>query len=981
MKLTYPLSPWTTWVLRIAVLLALAVGVFSAQCSSNSTRGILEQYEVRRIVGSCSIDAYTKIRLRDGALPYRDALSACLQKEDLTFDDLGEPLSELLSRLPANPERYAGIWKSRRANCENRITLLENGFYSTEPVLCETSTRSEQGIWAVLDGKMVLIPVPGGPREVVTKPISIVDDENFIASENDGSSTLFSKASGSAPSLAVDAVITIVPPDEQGRVAGQMAAANRDRNDPPTLPEATPISVSNSSEVLWRRNIDGAIMRWDPATGLLQVLPIDPAAWNVNLAAAATDDGLLLFRTYLENLIPTRTEVLFVSTDNNAVSRAELAVPRIDLTLVTLADQSVLIVGGTVWQQRTDYDNRKKKRTNAVEQVTWANGQLQVGEIAAMPGDIRYGYSMVALKDGRAMLLGGGTSYIGHPVSDETLFLDVAANTWESGPTMLQPRSGASATLMPNGSVLIAGGWTPGKGWSDGASRSTEVWDPRSNSFSSGKRLPMGIANHQAKWTRNDDRNALLLVGGWLGAWANNSLVTTYDIERDVWVTAIEQCAASGKTRTVAVPFEFNDRSLMWCPSTKSSQEPWQLVHLTPNVAGSVHLDPADGMALGRGSISFLPPDGASPGLAVGGYFEGFDSASVDAVWQDGRLLSIAPLNQARRNAQVFRLIDGSFIVAGGLAGSSSRRTEHVPPMELLPAGVPITSARWQEINYSMAGVAGIASLSDDSLLVVHSSGEVDRLTISYADGEPVVERHAFPSLNHKRNSSQRRYDSQIVVRELTDGRIIVAGGNVQHHRIALLHDEVFAAGAADRYVDVGEFSAARFYEIYDPQLGRWRESAFSTGASRSAAVLDDGRVVTWSKHEASDYWEQANRYSDNERIPTLLEISSADGLHWKRLKTRVPPSAAIDLAHESVELFVIQNELFLTGMHVPDDGARVAGVEWFNADRNEWVTLWQAGPGENWSRYHLGRTVIRDLPNGKRIVLPVAGLFGRGGG
>ena len=129
MKLTDHLSPGTTWVLRIAVLAAIAVGVFSVQCSSNSTSSTIKQYELRRIVGSCSIDAYTKIRLQDGALRYRSALSACLQKDDLTFADLGEPLSDLLSRLPANPHRYAGTWKSRRANCEHRITLQGNGYY------------------------------------------------------------------------------------------------------------------------------------------------------------------------------------------------------------------------------------------------------------------------------------------------------------------------------------------------------------------------------------------------------------------------------------------------------------------------------------------------------------------------------------------------------------------------------------------------------------------------------------------------------------------------------------------------------------------------------------------------------------------------------------------------------------------------------------------------------------------------------------
>ncbi|MBT8079517.1 MAG: hypothetical protein KJO31_13140, partial [Gammaproteobacteria bacterium] len=503
MKLTDPLPPWAPWVLRIALFGAIAYVLYSSEWSPNKSNNAVRQYEIKKIAGSCSLDAYLNIRLRDGAQAYRDEMLRCLQKNDLIFDNLGAPLSDLLPRLPANPQQYSGIWKSRRANCEYRITLEQNGYYSAEPIVCDASNGTEQGIWAVLDGNMVWMPVPGTSDQVETKAISTVDDDNFVVSEEDGSSTLFSKAGSVQPSLAVDSTITIIPPDERGAISSQLAAGNMDQIDPPTLPEAEPISISGSSEVLWRRNLDGAIMRWDPATGLLSVLPVEPVARNVELTAAATGNDVMLFGTHLDDLIPTRTEVVLIDPDSNAVSRGALAVPRVDATLVTLADQSVLVVGGTVWQRRTDYDNRKKTRTNAVERVNWSNGLLQVDEIAAIPGDTRYDYSVVALNDGRAMLLGGGSPSTGQEMNDETLFLDVAANAWMPGPKMLEPRSGASATLLPNGSVLVAGGWTPGHDWNDGASRSTETWDPRSNSFSAGKLLPVGIANHQAKWSRD----------------------------------------------------------------------------------------------------------------------------------------------------------------------------------------------------------------------------------------------------------------------------------------------------------------------------------------------------------------------------------------------------------------------------------------------------------------------------------------------
>ncbi|MBT8078843.1 MAG: hypothetical protein KJO31_09690, partial [Gammaproteobacteria bacterium] len=485
-----------------------------------------------------------------------------------------------------------------------------------------------------------------------------------------------------------------------------------------------------------------------------------------------------------------------------------------------------------------------------------------------------------------------------------------------------------------------------------------------------------------AKWSRDSQRDALLLTGGWMGAWAESPLVTIFDVGRGAWITAIDQCRAGEKTTgIVAVPFQFNDRSLMWCRSTKSMEMPWHLVSLERNAAGSMRIDAEEGIALGRSGAGFLPPDGLSPGLAVGGTFDGFDSAAVDVIWRDGRLLSIAPLNEARRYAQVFRRKDGSFLVAGGLAGRSGRRTLRVPSLELLPAGKPLASARWQKIDFPVNDVAGIGLLSDDSLLVTHTSGKVERLVITGSDGTPVVERFEFPSLNRKRGTSRRSYDSDIIVRELSDGRIIVAGGNVQHHRIALLHDEVFADGAADHYVGVGEFSRARHYEIYEPDLEVWRESAFSKGASETAAVLDDGRVVTWGERKTSDYWEQANRYFNDEEGQMLLEISNTDGSDWRLLEARLPPLVAMDTAQQRPELIVIEDELFLFGRLAAGNRARTALVQWFNPGKDVWVTLWQSEPEENWYRDHLGRTVIRDLPNGKRIVLPVAGLSGRGSG
>src|SRR5580658_10453487 len=57
----------------------------------------------------------------------------------------------------------------------------------------------------------------------------------------------------------------------------------------------------------------------------------------------------------------------------------------------------------------------------------------------------------------------------------------VAAGSISSSAPMLAPRSGHSATLLPNGKVLIAGG-SDERGWKGNLS-SVEIYDPHSGKF------------------------------------------------------------------------------------------------------------------------------------------------------------------------------------------------------------------------------------------------------------------------------------------------------------------------------------------------------------------------------------------------------------------------------------------------------------------------------------------------------------------
>ncbi|MBC7619982.1 MAG: hypothetical protein H7293_13530, partial [Candidatus Saccharibacteria bacterium] len=70
--------------------------------------------------------------------------------------------------------------------------------------------------------------------------------------------------------------------------------------------------------------------------------------------------------------------------------------------------------------------------------------------------------------------------------------------------------------------------------------------------------------------------------------------------------------------------------------------------------------------------------------------------------------------------------------------------------------------------------------------------------------------------------------------------------------------------------------------------------------------------------------------------------------------------------------LFSIQDELFLSGREVSNDGFDL--VQWFNRKSQRWEIVWEAATGDN-GRHHVGRLIARRLANGKQIVLPVAGF------
>jgi hypothetical protein len=97
------------------------------------------------------------------------------------------------------------------------------------------------------------------------------------------------------------------------------------------------------------------------------------------------------------------------------------------------------------------------------------------------------------------------------PLLEETLLARAAHGTVTRAVTMSVPRSGHTATLLPDGRVLLAGGMVSVRG-DEELTASTEIYDPRTGTLSPGVNLTMPRAGHTA--TLLKDGNVLIAGGG-----------------------------------------------------------------------------------------------------------------------------------------------------------------------------------------------------------------------------------------------------------------------------------------------------------------------------------------------------------------------------------------------------------------------------------------------------------------------------------
>lgn len=225
-----------------------------------------------------------------------------------------------------------------------------------------------------------------------------------------------------------------------------------------------------------------------------------------------------------------------------ALASASLNVPRADHTATLLPDGQVLVVGGHGDAKSGD------RALNSAETYNTATNAWTRTRPLATP---RTGHTATLLPDGRVLVVGGrdGDLKSGKALSSVEIY-DPKTNTWTGAASLATPRMDQTATLLPDGKVLVTGGYDTSSG-KPVAARSAELYDPRTNTWTGAGSLGAGRANQSAALLPD---GRVLVAGGQTTNGDALSSTEAYNPTTNSWTGAASLSTARAKFTTTALP-------------------------------------------------------------------------------------------------------------------------------------------------------------------------------------------------------------------------------------------------------------------------------------------------------------------------------------------------------------------------------------------------------------------------------------------
>lgn len=253
---------------------------------------------------------------------------------------------------------------------------------------------------------------------------------------------------------------------------------------------------------------------------------------HVNRAATLLPNGKVLFTggsdTSGSNIFTTSNQLYDPTTGAWSVT-APLIRARVSHTSTLLNNGKVLVVGGLASQATAS--GAPNAGVSATAELYVVSSAVPAWQATGSLATARTLHTATLLDSGNVLVTGGDTSFdnAGTGVIGTTELYNPATGVWTAGANLVNPRYGHTATLLPDGKVLVAGGASQ----SNTRLTSAELFDPATNLWTATGSMLSGHNRHTATLLPN---GKVLLVGA--GTLGSNNLFNNaelYDPATGAW--------------------------------------------------------------------------------------------------------------------------------------------------------------------------------------------------------------------------------------------------------------------------------------------------------------------------------------------------------------------------------------------------------------------------------------------------------------
>ncbi|MBZ4421259.1 kelch repeat-containing protein [Myxococcus sp. RHSTA-1-4] len=336
-----------------------------------------------------------------------------------------------------------------------------------------------------------------------------------------------------------------------------------------------------------------------------------------------------------------------------SVQTGSLNVARTSFALTLLQDGTALVTGG--------YDG--SGNTSTVERYNPATGLFSIVSSLA---NGRSSHTATLLQDGRVLVVGG---HVGSPSTGVTNTVEIynpATGTWSNGAPTAVAHARHTATLLQDGRVLVVAGERE-LTTTAGGSTVCEIYNPTTNTWSYVASLPQKRLDHTATLLPSGK----VLVAGGVEYDIQGSPTFVPAVEFDplanTWTTRASPFV--GRTRHQA--FLLGSGSVLLVGGRQEGTGTFNVAEQYDPVTSTWS---ATSTTSGRSSaVGAVLADGRV--LVAGGYNAGFLASSALYDPSTGAWSAGDPLLIARYMAQAVRLNDGRVLVASGYSASGVRTT------------------------------------------------------------------------------------------------------------------------------------------------------------------------------------------------------------------------------------------------------------------------------------------------------------------